>query len=121
MREDGSMSVEIPLTQGKVAIISDEDADLAEYKWCCFRMTSNDHNYYYAQTRIRGEAKPRHLHRVILERILGHPPTRKETVEHLDGNRLNNQRENLRYQTWGQMEHRKRKARSNRSGYRGVY
>ena len=40
-------------------------------------------------------SRPKYVHRVVCEAFHGPPPTPKHTVEHKDGNRLNNHKDNL--------------------------
>ena len=51
------------------------------------RYTGSPFNYI----KIKG----RHMHRVVAEEVLGRPLTSKEIVHHKDGNKWNNQPENL--------------------------
>lgn len=78
---------EIQLTQGKVALVDDEDfEELSRYKWYAMKVKKlwyaarGDHNFY--------------MH----HQILGKPPQGLVT-DHIDDNGLNNQKENLRFIT----------------------
>ena len=83
---------EIPLTQGKVALVDDEDYEtLIEYTWC----VSNEKCTSYAAratSRKVGHKKIR-MHRYILNAAVG------QIVDHIDGNGLNNQKSNLHFVT----------------------
>jgi len=47
------------------------------------------------QGRTYTKTKGRHIHRVVMEQMLGRPLTPGEIVHHKDGNKLNNSPENL--------------------------
>jgi hypothetical protein len=100
----------IPLTQGKFAIVDDEDFEIvSQYKWCAER--SSDGLRYYA---VRNEGgKLVRMHRLIM----GFP---KGNVDHRDADGLNNSRSNLRLATTAQNGSNNRMARNNTSGFRGV-
>ena len=87
---------EIELTQGKVALLDDEDfEEIAAFKWYAERQ----HHTFYAQRAVRrldGGRTIEYLHRVILARMLGRALAKDEQVDHIDGDGLNNQRANLR-------------------------
>lgn len=109
--------VTIPLTKGYSTIVSWEDRDLFDIKWCV--MTPR--NIQYAMTSVLGNNKKKlYLHRVILERIIGRKLVRSEQVDHIDGNGLNNRRDNLRLATNSQNHHNISKRSDNKSGYKGV-
>lgn len=109
----------IPLTRGQVTLISMEDVDLVQFKWYAMRS-----RYRFYATRslpsINGSRKHQLLHRIILERILGKPLNRKEQVDHINGDGLDNRRENLRLATHNQNQWNSRKLKTNTSGYKGV-
>lgn len=108
---------EILLTQGKVALVSDEDyEELSKYKWQTQRTSSK--NIYYATRSVRvgtNKYKIIRMHREILDTPEGF------VTDHIDGNGLNNQRENLRICTQAQNTYNRRQNKNNTSGYKGVY
>lgn len=119
------MTVVIPLTRGQQAVISDEDADLAEFKWRAdFHCTYANGGKYHAVRGIRPKGcryQTIILHRVILSRMLGRELTRHELVDHIDNDPLNNTRENLRLATNAQNQANRGKTCRNTSGYKGVF
>jgi hypothetical protein len=82
---------EIPLTQGKVAIVDDADYErVSQFKWCAMK----GRNGFYAASHISGNNnRLRLMHRFILG-----APTGMQ-VDHKDRNGLNNTRDNLRLAT----------------------
>lgn len=106
---------EIPLTQEKVALVSDKDLDdLDAISW-----------RFYKGIAVRSNRKGQRplqiaMHRVIAERMLDTPLAKEHIVSHVDGNRLNNQRENLRIGTRQQIGGRQSGHRGSRSQYKGV-
>lgn len=104
----------IPLTHGYVTIIDDQDIDLKQFKW----LSRNR----YASRSVGTRKSRRHvlLHRVILERVLCRELNKGETVDHIDGDTLNNCRSNLRLATIAQNGRNKNRSKANTSGYKGV-
>lgn len=88
---------EIKLTQGKVALVSDEDFErVNQFKWCAsnnpmYRKGDAKAEKWYALrgTVVNGKQKTLYMHRFIMDAPKG------KVVDHLDGNGLNNTRENL--------------------------
>jgi len=106
---------EIPLTQGAVAIVDDEDyEDLSKYKWCL-----NNNGYAVrASPGRRGDKRPLVLmHRSIMGLEYGD----KNDVDHVSGERLDNRRTNLRVCSRAENLRNKRRTSNNKSGYKGVY
>jgi hypothetical protein len=102
---------EIPLTQGQVAIVDDEDyPELAKYKWLAAWMPSSQ--AYRAETKRHG--KNTLMHRLIL---MAPPGTE---VDHKDHNPLNNSRSNLRICTRSENRRNSRAVRGSKSGYKGI-
>lgn len=76
----------IPLTQGKFAIVDDEDYEwLMQWKWYAHK---NGNNNYMAARRKKYKA-------ILMHRTIMDAPSDKQ-VDHFDHNKLNNQRTNLR-------------------------
>jgi hypothetical protein len=106
------MMKEIPLTQGKVALVDDTDYDyLNQWKW---------HVKFHGRTcyairndRSGGRQRTVYLHRQLLGELTGQ-------IDHKDGNGLNNQRGNLRLASGPQNHWNRRKIRGCSSKYRGV-
>ena len=87
------MTKTIPLTQGKFAIVDDEDyPDLSKYRWYAVKLG----NTYYARRHPlgkKGNGGFIHMHRIVA----GTPKGRD--TDHINGNGLDNRRGNLRVVT----------------------
>ena len=106
---------QIPLTQGKFALVDDDDYDrLSAFKWCLTRDRSGRSMRLYAVRGVHTEIgwRTMRMHRELLP---GAP-----TVDHIDGDGLNNQRENLRVATNAQNLRNRGAQKNNTSGFKGV-
>ena len=105
---------EILLSQGKVAIVDDEDyIALSAYKWYALR-SSRAKNTYYARRNVSlpgGKQTSVMMHQVI---------TGTKNPDHRDGDGLNNQRHNLRKSNRQQNGANKRKLAKAASKFKGV-
>ena len=105
----------IPLTQGMVAIVDDEDFEyLSKFKWHLKRSSKKARVVYavaHEPNTTRNSTKLR-MHRLIL-------PGVKE-VDHINGDGLDNRRQNLRAATKSQNMMNMKKHRDNVAGYKGV-
>ena len=103
---------EIGLTNGLTAIVDDEDyVRLSKHRW---RRSVNTHTNYAVMANKRG--KPR-MHRVILgvDKCVGYE------VDHINGNGLDNRKENLRICSKSSNQHNRLRLNSNNaSGFIGV-
>jgi hypothetical protein len=81
----------IPLTQGKFALVDDEDFEyLNQFKWCADKIGIK---WYCGRNIVIGTNKKFiRMHRIILGLEIGDG----KHTDHIDGNGLNNQRSNLR-------------------------
>lgn len=103
--------MEIPLTQGQVAIIDDGDAELvAPYKW----YANKRHGIFYAVA-SGGPGVLIRMHRLILGLAPG------EIGDHRDGDGLNNRRSNLRRATPTQNQQNKKINRLARNAFKGIF
>ena len=100
----------IQLTQGKFAIVDDEDFDrlMAIGKW------QFHHSGYASRTRHGGNRKFISMHRLITD-----CPARME-VDHLNLDKLDNRKENLRVATKNQNMHNRPVLKNNALGIKGV-
>lgn len=105
---------EILLTQGKVALVDDEDFEyFNQWKWSA----SKQGNTYYALRKVtvsKNKELTTIMHRVITQALHG------INIDHINGNGLDNQRKNLRFATKAQNAMNKNKQCNNVSGYKGV-
>lgn len=107
---------EIKLTRGQVTLVDDSDYDwLNQWKWYAY--CRKGANGFYARRSVLSDGKTTRIkmHRLILG--LTDP---KVQCDHKDGNRLNNQRENLRVATNQQNTQNMRKRDGCSSQYKGV-
>lgn len=101
------MTKQIPLTKGKVAIIDDCDFELvSQYRWLV--------RGKYASITNPVEGKFLYMHRLITGAKPG------QSVDHIDGNHLNNTRANLRICSHSENIRNSKKQKKNTSGYKGV-
>jgi len=85
----------IPLDKRQVAIVDERDYEaLSRYTW--HGMTSKYGPYVASRTGSgRGNAPFLLMHRLVAERVYGRQLARGEVVHHINGNPLDNRRENL--------------------------
>jgi hypothetical protein len=105
------------------SLIDDIDADLAKSNWNISTRRNKYGVLFYADRNVNKKeyySGKILLHRVILERKLGRKLDRREYVDHIDGDGLNNTRDNIRLATPSQNSINKRMQSNNTSGVRGV-
>jgi len=105
--------IEIQLASGHTALISEQDSHLASYKWFLQRRALN---FYAARfVRVDGKNQMLLLHRAVLGLTKGGP-----SVDHINGNGLDNTRENLRACTQKTNSRNVGLPKHNTTGYLGV-
>lgn len=93
----------IALTQGKVAIVDDEDfEELSKYKWC-----------YSSCGYAKRTLKNIRMHKVIMN-------AGDRWVDHINGDRLDNRKENLRFCNKIENQRNRKLGKNNTSGYKGL-
>jgi hypothetical protein len=112
MGTQGKMK-EIPLSQGKVALVDDEDYEwLSQWKWCA---SFNGCTWYAVRKDCSGPRRRMvKMHRLIMGEPMG------IQVDHINGDGWNNQRKNLRLDPNSQNQHNRRKNRRGSSLFKGV-
>lgn len=103
---------QIPLTQGKFALVDDEDYEfLNQWKWC-YQIPG----YAVRGIKKNGKTKIMIMHRVILK------ASRGTVLDHINGNGLDNRRSNLRICTQQQNTRNSHKRRTSISSkHKGVH
>ena len=110
------MVKEIPLTQGKVAIVDDEDYDyLNQWKWYALKRHQSD--TWYATRLSSGGKYVRcriHLHRLVMNARYG------DVIDHINHDGLDNRKCNLRFCSQKENSQNKKVSINNKCGYKGV-
>lgn len=100
----------IELTQNRVALVDDQDyAVLSQARWYAQKVAGSD--LYYAKRKVGGRIVA--MHTFLLGATSGH-------IDHIDGNGLNNQRNNLRMATPSQNGGNRKVNANNTTGFKGV-
>lgn len=106
---------EIQLTQGKVALVDDEDFDyLNQFKWHASKLSGK----FYAQRHAK-LSNPNNI-KILMHRDVM-KPKKGFVIDHVDGNTLNNQKNNLRICTHAENMRNSKIPINNTSGFKGVY
>jgi hypothetical protein len=107
------MMASLTLTKGYVAIIDDEDFEfLSRWKWCASQCGQS---FYAMRGQLReGKQQFFYLHRIILNAQKG------QYVDHIDGDTMNNSRNNLRIVTAKQNSANMKKHKDGVSQFKGV-
>lgn len=109
------MSKQIPLTQGKFAIVDDEDYEwLSQHGW----HTTKDRKTYYA---VRWSSKKggRRNHRIWMHREIMKPLANMQ-IDHVNHNGLDNRKKNLRICTHSDNQHNRKPQPGKSSKHKGV-
>ena len=100
------MTKQIELTQGKFALVDDDDFDwLSKWKW-------------HYDTRYARRAGAWRLGKIFMHREIARPG--EAVVDHINGNTLDNRKENLRVCEQAENIKNKKIQKNSTSGYKGV-
>lgn len=110
---------QIPLTQGKAALVSDRDwSRVRRFKWTAYQ-SNGGYRIWYALRCVRYGPGSKSKRFIWMHRfILGNP--RRVDVDHRSRNGLDNRRSNLRRATRSQNNGNQARCKRNTSGFKGV-
>ena len=104
------MVCKIPLTQGKFALVDEEDFErITRYKWLY------DRGYARRRFQINGVQHMMHMHREVMQAPEGYE------VDHINGDKLDNRKCNLRVVTHQRNMFNMTSHKDSTSPYKGVY
>lgn len=100
----------IPLTQGKFAIVDADDfEEVSKHKW---RLHNKGYAYF-------GTRENRKCRAVLMHRLINNTPDNMQT-DHINGNKLDNRKSNLRSCSVTENNRNRGKHSRNTAGYKGV-
>ena len=101
----------IKLTRGKNALVDKDVFErLSKHKWFF-----EDSGYPMTNIKEDGKWKKERMHYFIMEKKEG------KIIDHINRNRLDNRKSNLRYATYSENFHNADISKRNKSGYKGVH
>lgn len=104
-----------------IAIVDDCDAELAEITWAVLiKSDSLQYAFHVIYSAPHVHLQTWFLHRVILERKLERPLEKGECPDHINGNGLDNRRENLRVSTQSQNNANRKQSQATAHKYKGA-
>jgi hypothetical protein len=89
--------IEIPVRGGLIAVVDDEDDRFARWKWCL-----NNKGYVTRTHRVGPRSENKFVAMFLHREVMGMPRDDHREVDHIDRNKLNCQRHNLRVVTHAQ-------------------
>lgn len=106
------------LTRGKVAFVDQEDFKrVNQYNWYY-----NTNGYAYRRIYLGGGRKNEKAKHLSMHRfVLGEDSSIALDIDHINGNRLDNRRMNLRFASRSQNNANMKLRKDNSSGHKGVY
>jgi len=106
----------IHLTKGQNAMVDDQDYEyINQWKWLC-----SSHGYAVRVEYLGGGRKNTKRQTIKMHRLIMDTPIDMET-DHINGDRLDNRKENLRIVTRTENQHNRKLNSNNTSGYKGVH
>ena len=106
---------EIQLTQGKVALVDDEDFEyLSQWKWYANKSSGN---YYAITTKLVNGVF--FNYKLLMHRVIMNEPY-KLSVDHINHNTLDNRKCNLRVCTHAENMYNNKLSKNNTTGFKGV-
>ena len=109
------MTRKVPLSRGLYALVDEADFDhVMQWRWYARPALQARRNFYVYRTLSGAKPKTLYLHRFLVDAERGFE------VDHINGNGLDNRRDNLR-KCSKSLNNANRKATLAASGYRGVY
>jgi hypothetical protein len=104
---------QINLNSGTIVLIDEADYEsIKDYRW---KLSSHGYITHQEWKGQRKKPKTFYLHRLIMN------PNEGQLVDHINGDKLDNRRENLRLCDKGGNQRNRGKQANNTSGYKGVY
>lgn len=108
----------IPLTQGKFAIVDDEDYEwLSKRKWFSWERPGQS-GYAVGHGK---ESRNEKMHRLVAEKIWGKMAVEGKEIDHINRNGYNNSRLNLRLVSRGENQQNTSPQKNSVSKYKGVW
>lgn len=110
---------QIPLTQGQVALVDDEDfEELNKYKWFAVRQRTG--NFYASRCIVKRTNDSWNQKFIIMHRIISRTPDNL-ICDHKNGNGLDNRQKNLRNCNRSENNMNRKLTDRNSCGFKGVF